>query len=348
MAFGNTVKPWIDSFNPPIPSEYSDAMSYEEELRACHRKLVDGIRALDNAQQNLKAYLDGQITAINADLKNQIAQAKADMMEALEQESQILQNAIQQSYDKSQTLIMYVNRDLQNTKDALNARLDAMEQSNSNRYDQFVSDLAQVSGSISRLTSQVAVLESDQLEFKQDVLTIFDNLQSELTGIIMDQISKANSDNLLVTDPKTGQIVPLRSALQSILDIKTPYPVTADQFNSMEITADEFNAMCITADQLDDWGGMVFFERLHLTGLTQRVADLEQEVSELKNAKVGSQISGDLLSQYEYSNEIVQYMLSTKFKPITADDFNAADITAEDFNSKSLTSTQFNLYGLGD
>lgn len=342
----DTNKPWIDAFSPPIPSEYSDAMSYEQELRACHRKMVELINSFNDVTDTLTKYLDGRIAVIDADLQDKITMLRQDLSTEIERVSDNLFELVDLNNYNTNQRISSLNRQVTAINENLNRRVDAAEDSQRVLYSRLAADIKDVMDAVNAMQDKLSQLGSEQLEFKVHVNSMFANLKAELTDMIAKQISRSNADNLLVTNPVNQSIDILRHVLADIMDVKTPYPVLAEQFNGMRITADDFNAMHIPAYLLDAWGGMVFFERLHLTDVMQRLEGAEDEINAIKEQKVISYISGNLLTPYEYSNEIAEALITTKYSPITADDFNEKDISQDDFNGWDISSTQFNLYGI--
>lgn len=352
---------WLDAFNPNIPTGITDAMSYEQQLERCYKKMHEVLCAVRSLYAKFGYYdetIDALYKDVDAHIKTEVAKQlspfEADITDRIDDfitannnwADSLTKSLSQWQATTQQNLtqqIQFVDSDLQNLRAAhnrdirsLNGKLDlyglAIEQINST-----------LSKDIADTRALIANMETEFLKFKVHVDNQLAQRLKEMEDKLDAQIARANGDMLIVTDPTTGQQTSLKDALNSLVDAGTPYPITYQQYNAMGTTYQDYNARQIPFWQYNNWAGLLFLSDTQVKPETDRLWDsvygLWSQVQRIDNRLYNkdwfSPVNGQMSTLEDLFAQLFNYMQDMGEAGINIARYASYNLTMQDYEAKS-------------
>lgn len=329
---------WLQAFNPNFPSEFQKALTYWEDLKQCYEKMkecLDYLQSHEKQMEELTRQIAAQmISASETRMNTKINKLQADLEDNINTQIKLVRSSIADLASNMNRFEMETNTRFLQFFSGQEQLTEELNQEIQKIYDQLSQD-----------ESAIYALESNFNTFKDHVNGMFEAELQKLLQKIDEQIARIQGDRILVTNPITGKKEGLYSVLSDIAQYHNPYPITADQFNSLNITADEFNSRNIKAIDFNNRGGLIFFNDLYFPPVWAKFASIEAELNAIQNEKWSSVISGDFMKSYAAYKELAEMFIQAFYQPLSANQFNELDLTADEFNSKNAVARTFNLYG---
>lgn len=365
---------WLTPFNPNIPTEFDDALSYYEELKVCYMKMKEAMRLMRNqtyyilekADNNTKKLILQSEKEIKTELREEYKTGDVEQRQYTDQEIAAAKVELKANIAEIETSLeaFKITTEahmsiIDDTAKNLNQKLEIITGQHNSLTNFIVQEMQSMRNDIAEMQEKLTVLKSTLLdiyidfeEFKVHVMNIVNSSIESMEAKINAQITRANLDMLMVTSPVTGDQVNLRKALRQLADNRADMPITVREFNELKITAREFNALKITGRQFN-MNALYYLRKylnnVELVPIISRLDELSHRVEELEkridNYKWLSLITGKPLEPYECFREIADLVMINHINPITGSKFNKLNITAKRFNEMQITAKEFNTYG---
>lgn len=353
---------WLDAFNPNIPTGITDAMSYVKQLECCYKKMRDVLcevkklytkfgyydDTIDNLYNDVNAHIKTevakQLSPIESDITDRIDDfitANNEWADRLAKSIASWQASVQQNLTQQ---IQFVDSDLQNLREAHNRDIRNLD----DKIALYGLAIEQVNTELSKDIADtrvlIANLDTEFLKFKMHVDNQLAQRLKSMEDKLDAQISRANGDLLIVTDPTTGQQVSLKDALNSLIDAGTPYPITYQQYNAMGITYQDYNDRQIPFWQYNNWGGLVFLHDAQVKPETDKLWDsvygLWSQVQRIDNRLYNkdwfSPVNGQMSSLEDMFTQLFNYMQDMGEAGISIARYESYNLTMQDYEDKTI------------
>lgn len=245
---------WGSGFNPPIPTQFDEALSYQQQLQKIYEKVIE---AFTYMQQELDGFEKETYDKILADVQKQLSALRTELKESITAVEKRMTSIEERTELLNTQMIDFVDN-LQNQINTLRSEAVAT----STRQDE---------------------LEESFISFKTFVENRYSQLEEKLTNEILDAVATSNGDAIIVTNPSTERRDTLKKTLQDIYDTRERYAITVQEFNNLKITAKEFNDLNILVKDFNEQGALI------LLNWWARQADrdnLLEQIQELKTVDV--------------------------------------------------------------
>lgn len=337
---------WLDAFNPNVPTTYTEALSYLEQLERNYKLLLEAICQLNGIREEVKKEVEKWAEELRGEMKNEIyvcgEMLRADMIE---------QNAAWYNALKNH------KEDIEEDIRIINARISSMQVISDDRFRNILFRLEQmgfeVNEDLNAMNKELIKIKKDILDlsmqftdFKFHIQAQVDNQIKEMINLIESQLEKINGDIIIVTNPLSGERDTLKNTLEQIAEWKTPIPIRFCDYNKLKMPYGEYNAMEITFRDYDNFAGLIFWKRLHIGIWDDRFAALEERLERLENEKWRDLIEmGENPPEIAYRN-LADTLFQLSASPITCLEYTNANITYEEYENLNTTALQYALYGV--
>lgn len=355
---------WLDSFTPPIPEIYGEAVSYLQQIRKLYIYVKESVRRLTERlkwlEQNIfqisseagkKAALE-QLSYINSEL-NHLSDLLNYRYTYITTEMRMMRQEYTQEYNRSYALS---RRALAKSEEIENNLPFMVSEEVKNHMFAIKLQIDTLSRTVSTLDSQVLHLnrlfmrlEGNFLQFKLDVHSIIAKDFKRLEDMIEDQIAHTNANSLLVTSAITGKTVTLKTALDELVRQDSFFQLRASDFDGMKKTVHTFDKMYNTAHMFDSYGGLIFFQELNFPPVYDTIEsvknELQQQIDKINDTAWWSPISLSYLSPYMCYQELVEFVLSRTALRKKVTDFDLEQFSVLYFDSQHITAKAFDVSG---
>lgn len=266
---------WMDTFNPNIPTAYTEALSYIEQLEIVYKKMrrvLEQVRDLNKKFDNYDKKIDKLDKTLYTKIYETLLANLNKQIADLQEEQERLASEIMASIKKWQddTGASYTGEILQLREDLqTEAGQRIIGDNKTHIYVDTVANalqnnVAKANRDILEVANTVAQLNTEFVKFKMHLDNQFASLARKLEDKINEQIARAQGDMMLVSSPTTGKQVTLKQALTELLEVRTPYPITFEEYNKMGITRDDYDVRQIPYYKYNAWGGILFLGEVHV------------------------------------------------------------------------------------
>lgn len=351
---------WLDSFNPPIPEVYGEAVTYLQQIKRLYKYVKDNVCSI---RQRLK-WLEINISSIASkegreaalkELQNIIVDLNILSKKV---EKQISLNAtehiqMRNEYTKEyNTLLCFANKTA--------GRVNEIEENLERMVAEAVEDqrawlqiqlhhmeglIESLSSQLHFVTQQTASLRNEMLIFKRHINSIIETEFEKISKEIDEKIARANADALIVTSPISGKPTTLREALSELVESATYFPNTCSDFDSLEITCSDFDSKNLTCSVFDQFAYFIFFKDLNFPDFFDIIEtvnnNLQGQIDEIKETKWISLVTEKFLTPQECYEELATYVLSQHSNRITCVNFDEKNVSCAIFDDKLIHCVNF-------
>lgn len=345
----NDYKSWLAAFNPDFPTEFSQALSYYEEMKRCYELMRQCLHYMKEHEAEVMAEVNRIITEKLKNINQQIQNSVDELDEELSQKIEALDNELKGIIEAQ---ITSVRGQIVNLAESMNRfevetdeRFINILRGQEALTQEIQAQIESLAKEMSSFESQIYMLENNFNSFKGHILGMFDAETKKLINKIDEQIARIQGDRILVTNPLSGKREGLGKVLQEIAEYKMPYPITADEFAALHITADEFAAMHISFNEFRDRAGLIFLPRRLSMKICPKFQNLDKRIKKLEDMKWLSGLSMDAMIPYDAYLELVSYTIRNIASPISADNFTARKVTFDTMAGLNIKAEEFAIRG---
>lgn len=355
---------WLDSFTPPIPEIYGEAVSYLQQIKKLYLYVKENVHQMKERlhwlEQNVEKigseagrkvalqelqYLTNELNRLDELMGNRYVYLQQQMMQMRSEYTSEYNRAYYLIHQNEQKITDVENQIPGIVHEEVSEQLLSLQVQIRTLENLVHSLKEQVHG----LTMRWGELNADFLAFKLDIRQIIEKEFERVEQEIEEQISRTNADSLLVTSALTGKTVTLKAALQELVGQSNFYPIKCSEFDNMKLTVEEFDGLYVTANMFDSYSGLIFFEQLHYPTyydiLDYVRKTLQDQIDEINNTTWFSVLSDRYLSPYMCYKELAEYVISQHSNRISAADFDQKNILVSDFDKKLVPVVTFDLSG---
>lgn len=343
----NDYKSWLAAFNPDFPTEFSQALSYYEEMKRCYELMREFLHYMKEHEAEVMAEVNRIITEklknINQQIQNSVDELDAELSQKIEALDKELKGIIEAQITSVRGQIVNLAESMNRFEVETDERFINILRGQEALTQEIQAQIESLAKEMSSFESQIYMLENNFNSFKGHILGMFDAETKKLINKIDEQIARIQGDRILVTNPLSGKREGLGKVLQEIAEYKMPYPLTMDEYAALNITADEYAAMNITFNEFRDRAGLIFLPRRLSMKICPKFQNLDKRITKLEDMKWLSGISMDAMEPYDAYLELLSFVLKNLFNPITADNYAARAITVDSMEGLNITAEEFAL-----
>lgn len=351
---------WLDSFNPPIPEVYGDAITYLEQIKNLYNYVKEKFKQLSERLKWLELNIDEiakeagekaaleQLEYINSELQKISEKISYFNTINLTDHNQ-MRNEYTSEFGRAVSLAYQSLGKVEEIEAGIDEKVNSSVQ---NYYAPFRMEINRLDRSMSLLDQSFVVLgrrfdrlNTEYLEFKDHIFSLFYQQIDKMEKEIDEKISLTNADNLIVTSAVTGKPVTLNKALQELLGQTNVLPLKCGDFDKMMITTHKFDNRKFTARMFDSYAYLLFYKELTFPDfysiIKSEVEKLQEQIDTINNTKWFSIISERFTSPLTAYNELATYVLSQHSNRMTSGDFDNLQLTVNSFDKRKILVSLF-------
>lgn len=331
---------WGQPMQPPIPTQFTPAMSYWEQLEFIFKKIDCFQKDVIHDFHELKNIFYTHEDRIYAALKQY-----ADTQDLL-------------FYAQAQKDLNSLNLELSGELQKLAIRVDAMPSS----------ILAQITPMFGVRDEKIAENKNEIDKLKLDIMDNFDILNRDIIALdnaivdmsmslsdklsvglenglqeIREMVSKLQGSQILVINPVTELPSDLNTALKDIWLNPRWGGITAGQYQSLHLTAAEYQNLHISAIEYRDSARWIFFQELYLPTIKPELDGITIQFSELKSYVEESLSMRNPFTGQMDSVKNVVLKLTDFHKPggLTANEYDGLKVSAQEYQNVNMTAEEY-------
>lgn len=266
---------WGSPMQPPVPTNFSPAMSYWEQLEFILRKIdefqknvihdIQELRMIfysheDRVEEKLKYYVDVRDVHFYGKLDAEIKNLSADLSAEIEKIKLDIAAMPDDILEKAARMFQVVeDQVLENVLEINKLKMDIMD-------------------NFQILNDDILKLDQELVSFEKNIT---DKVKSDLNLVITElreMISSLRGETITVINPVKNLPTDLNTALIDIWLNPRWGGITAGEYRSLKLTAGEYDAMDITALDYRDKARWIFFERLYIPTIYLTINELKKEL----------------------------------------------------------------------
>lgn len=355
---------WLESFNPPIPEVYGDAVTYLEQIKNLYKFVTESVHHITERLRWLEANIVDIAETSGRDAALKELQIIVDELNSIDKvlKSHIALNQKEHIQMRNEYTSEY-GRAIALSQEAFN-KISELEENIESiiseqvhiQYGSFQAALRTMQYTIDNLNQTVhrslqwiARLDNELLVFKKHIEDQFEKESEDLTAFIIDQIERTNADSLIVKNPLTGKPDSLTDVLQALVGGGSGLPIRASDFDNLHITCEEFDRMQITCSMFDQYAYLIFFKDLNFPPIYDKInsveVNLQKQIDEINETKWLSILSDSYLSPEKCYEELAAYVLANHSNRIACQSFDELKIPCDEFDKKLIPCVQFDWSG---
>lgn len=311
--------------NPILPTVYSDALSYMEQLCGFSTKLNEVIDRLNEFTGTYESYVQAQLAPYQKQLD--ALQTKVDgALDGVDKLVRDLENQVSTAIRDNQSYVnsvvaenrIYVDQQVANNKTyvdgqiaAINDKIDAQLQTIKDDVERYVTTM------ISKQLKEIfAYIDEHNEDIKIWVQLTLDKFLADLP-----------EGGLIVINPITGVLDTLQNALNALANACKFGALNCEEWDGLHLTVDQFDGKMLTAYQID-W---------------------ESKTILLPNkwAYMYSPFTGEWVTIASVVDRLADYHKTVvpEDGALTAAEYDSADLTAQAYDDLNLTAYEYDWHG---
>lgn len=270
---------WGSPMQPPIPTNFSPAMSYWEQLEFILRKIdefqknvihdIQELRMIfysheDRVVEGVKWYIDERDAYFYGKLEAEIGNLSADLSAEVEKIKLDLTAMPDDILRKAAKMFQVVeDQVLENVIEIANLKMEIMD-------------------NFQILNDDILKLDQELVAFEKNIT---DKVNSDLQNAInelREMLSSLRGETITVINPVKNLPTDLNTALIDIWLNPRWGGITAEEYRSLKLTAGEYDGMDITALDYRDKARWIFFERLYVPSIYLTINELKKELVQVR------------------------------------------------------------------
>lgn len=361
-------KYWLDYFNPPIASQFDDALSYAEQMKRLYEKVHSAIHWIKENFNDLEDRINSSTMYLVKKWVNEKLQEAQENNDASFQEIErrmaeydkritvvanhiiamkvLLEGRIQDLEDLMDVQVADIHTQIAQEASSRKDKDSQLEKKISDNMQRTINLIAAVVEAQASLQYDFRKLSGEWINFKSFIENRIGELSEELKEKIEEQLSKINGDRILVHNPATGNVDSLKKVLEEIYAWKVPFPIRVEDFNALNLKVEEFNSMRITVEDFNNKAALIFLKKSQDSDAKSMAEESLRRISAIENTLWHSALSMKVLTPYQCYLELASKVIEISGKPITMEEFNEKNIRMEEFNEKNILVEQFNFSAL--
>lgn len=339
-------KHWIDSFNPNIPTQFTRALSYLEEIDRCYRLMKEAIRELDGIEEELKAEYIRRIAELRKELNQNIINSENHLLEEMQLQNDIWKEMLQEHesgyyeklselYERQERLTGIVFESFKLLEDMISGLSYEIRVEIGLLQEDFI-----------KMSNKFLKLLDDFINFKSHIQNQVDISIARMKEEIEAQLERVNGDIIIVSNPISGRKDTLKNTLIAIANWKQPIPIRFKDYNKMNITFSEYNSMEIKFSEYNNFAGLIFWERLNKGIWDDRFKELGDRISKLENEKWRDLVTLESNCPEQAYRNAVDELFNLICEPITFSEYNLENYRFNEYNSASLKAGEYDRNGI--
>lgn len=270
---------WGSPMQPPIPTSFTPAMSYWEQLEFILRKIdefqknvihdIQELRMIfysheDRVIEGVKWYIDERDAYFYGKLEGEIGNLSADLSAEVEKIKLDIAAMPDDILRKAARMFQVVeDQVLENVLEIASLKMEIMD-------------------NFQILNDDILKLDHELVAFEKNITDkVNSDLQRAITEL-REMIISLRGETITVINPVKNLPTDLNTALIDIWLNPRWGGITAEEYRSLKLTAGEYDDMDITALDYRDKARWIFFERLYVPSIYLTINELKRELVQAK------------------------------------------------------------------
>lgn len=348
-------------FTPPVPTQFEEALSYEQQIEILYRKVAEALNwmkehkneVMNAVMTEMLRRLKKELTEFDKEYQGKFQELDAKILVVASNLEKLVKE-VNENYVILDAKIDSAIEFIGSESNALYARIlleesarkqadKAIRNEMHNISDNIVKQIDAISDALTVVQNSMHVLSSEFISFKNFILERFGQLENDLINYIDEHISVVNGDRILVTNPTTTKTDTLKNTLSDIWNYKFPYGITCREWNLLNLICREFDSLLLTCWQFNNKAALIFNHWVEDAEYLKRVNDLEKRVSDIEDTKWWSQLLKGQVSPYDAYSELVNFVKTLHNIGFTCVQFDAQTYTCTIFNDLDINCKEFNM-----
>lgn len=339
-------KHWLDSFNPNIPTQFTRALSYLEEIDKCYRLMREAMMELDGIEEELKAEFIKRIAELRKELNQNIINSENNILTEMQIRNDIWKEMLKEHegkyYEKLNEL-----RDRQERLEGIvfesfEILEDKILELNGDMRDEF----SNIHENFIRIDNEFMEFLDKFINFKSHIQSQVDTSIERMREEIEAQLERVNGDIIIVSNPITGERDTLKNTLIAIANWKQPIPIRFKDYNKMKIKFREYNSMEIKFSEYNNFAGLIFWEKLNKGIWNDRFKELGGRISRLEGEKWRDLVTLESNPPEQAYRNAVDELFNLVCQPITFSEYNSGRYNFNAYNTTGIKAAEYDKNGI--